>query len=610
MAQMGGFFAVSYLAESAVLKAVDDAWKAGWKQARGPMSYTVATPVGQLVANGAISVYKPTLNFVGASNVVRVQVPTVARLDLQLDGVPAGGVYIESTPTIDVPIVVEQTEASRKGTADLSAFTIDPGQMNLIWYDEPPGGNSTTAILSDPARRALTDELRRRAAPFVSFVLPTDVNWANELGTLTAGGTGSVVVPNPKLGGARILDDWLAVGIDDTNATPTHGNLGQIGPPPALPPEMAAPDINVALIIDSGMLQTYLNSNAAFAVSSGVSAKPDVHPQGVPSITVHDDLIEINTGGRVDAPSGFSGTLPFTASIKVKPFLTNESWMYASISPTVKVDAPWYMKVLGDIAEFFGKDVYKKLNRANQSSLAVLFQATASVDVPGLPGLGAGIRARQIVLRPDMTGIYGHAGTSTWAQDPPTEPKFLVEPMGSVHIRDRFLQFGFLEVWAPLLFADPTYRLRYQVKRGSDGTTVLSGAAWSGSPTFGDPLDMWDPSVYQETTYHVEAVLERPPGNQIDSTSRPVLVQDLFDRSHPFARWHRPTTWYAGNPAKSQDKVRVSAVHKTAITERCKFSDAGTRNSGEYTVQALDSVPPADDPDFSSRLCPYCFRSG
>jgi hypothetical protein len=610
MAQLGGFFAVSYLAESAVLKALDDAWKAGWKLARGPMFYTVATPVGPLVANGAISVYKPTLNFVGASNVVRVQLPTVARLDLQLDGVVAGGVYIDATPTIDVPIVVEQTQASRKGTADLSGFTIDPGQMNLTWYDESPGGNSTTAVLSEPARRALTDELRRRAAPFVSFVLPTDVDWATELGTLTAGGTGSIVIPNPKLSGARILDDWLAVGIDDTNATPTHGNLGQIGPPPALPPELSAPDDNVALIIHSGMLQTYLNSNAAFAVSSGVAKKPDVHPHGVPSITVHDDLIEINTGGQVDAPSGFSGTMPFTASIKVQPFFNTEHWMYASVSPTVKVDAPWYMTVLGDIAEFFGKDAYKKLNRANQGSLAVLFKAAAGIDVPGLPGLTAYIGARQMVLRPDMTGIYGHVGTNTWAPEPPTEPKFLVEPMGSVHIRDRFLQFGFLEVWAPLLFADPTYRLRYQVKRGSDGTSVLSGTGWSGSATFGEPLDMWDPSVYQETTYHIEATLERAPGNQIDSTSRPVLVQDLFDRSHPFARWHRRTVFYTGNPVTSKEKVRVSAVHKTAITERCKFSDAGTRNSAEYTVQALDSVPPADDSDFSSRLCPYCFGGG
>ena len=607
MAQLGGFFAVSYLAESAVLKALDDAWKAGWKQALGPMSYSVPTPVGQLAANGAVRLYKPTLDFVGATNRVRVQLPIVARLDLQLDGIVAGGVYIESTPTVDVPIVVEQAQASQKGRADLSGFTIDPGQMNLIWYDEAPGANSATAVLSDAARTAMTDELRRRAEPFVSFVLPTDVNWATELGTLTAGGTGSVVVPNPKLSGARVLDDWLAVGIDDTNATPTHGDPSQIGPPPELPVEMRSRYDNVALIIDSGMLQTYLNSNAAFAVSSGVASKPDVHPQGVPSITVHDDLIEINTGGRVDAPSGFSGTLPFTASIKVQPYFNTEHWMYASISPTVRVDAPWYLDVLGGIAEFFGKDVYKKLNRANQGSMAVLFQAAAGVEVPGLPGLTAYIGARKIVLRPEMTGIYGNVGTNTWAPEPPTEPKFIVQPTGSVHIRDRFLQFGFIEVWDPLLLADPTYRLRYQVRRGSDDVTVLSGVGWSGSPTFGDRLDMWDPSVIQETTYNIEVSLERPPGTQIDHTNRPVLVQDLFDRSHPFARWHRRTVFYTGNPVISKEKVRISAVHKTDIHERCQFSDAGTVRSSEYTVQALDAVPPPDDPDFSSRLCPYCF---
>ena len=48
---------------------------------------------------------------------------------------------------------------------------------------------------------------------------------------------------------------------------------------------------------------------------------------------------------------------------------------------------------------------------------------------------------------------------------------------------------------------------------------------------------------------------------------------------------------------------------ETAIRERCKFSDAGTPRSYGYTVQALDAVPPPNDPNFSDRLCPYCFRS-
>lgn len=618
MAQLGGFFAVSYVAESVVRQAFDDAWKAGWKQARGVMSYSVPTPVGQLTGQGTICVYKPTATFVGTANAVRVQVPAVVRLDLLLDGAVAGGVYIEVSPTVDVRIVVQQHGVMDEGKADLTGFTIDPGQMNLLWYDGPTDAHGTTAVLSEASRVALTDELRRRAEPFLTFVLPTDRIWAAELAAMTAGGPGAViVVPFTKLGGVRVLDGWIAMGVDDTVQTPTHGNPLQIGPPPR-PPELAERDAQVALIIDTDLLQQYLNLNAKLALLIGLAAYPSIHPDGDPTVTLHDDIIEIASHGQKNAPDPFSGTMPYTASIKVRPYFSvgSGSWLYASVSPDIRVDAPWYLDVLGSIADFFGMDVFAKLRRANKGSMAVLFKASASIDVPGLPGLSASIGGRKIVLRPGLTGFYGSAGTFTRAQPPPSELAVIYRPLGSVRFRERFIQFGFLESWAPLLLSDPTYRLRYEVRRGSTREKVFSGVGWSGSATFGDQFDMWDPSVYLETSYETEVIVERPPGHELARRSESLLVLDLFDRSHPYARWHRKTMWFSGAPPEAQEKVRRSAVHKTAITERCKFSDAGIFSNARtpwhdlYTVQALDEIPPPDEAAFSSRLCPYCFVAG
>jgi hypothetical protein len=612
MAELGGFFAVSYLAETVVRKALDDAWKVRWKDARGALSYTVPTPVGQLVAAGAFSLEKPVLAFVGAANAVRLHLKLAVRLDLQLDGGRVGGVFLEASPTIEVPIVVEQDSAINKGSADLSGFTIDAPQLRLTWYDIAPDARSSTAVLSDASRARLTDELRRRAKPFLTFTLPTDRVFMAQLAMITAGGPNTVIIPPfSKLGGARVLDGWLAVGVDDTSQTPTQGNPLLIGPPPALPPGTASIHDNAAIIVDSGMLQTYLQLNANLAVRIGLASRPNIHPTGNPSVAVHDDLIEITSIGQVDAPDPFPGTAGYSAIIKVRPYIADGSkWMYASVSPNIRVDAPWYMDVIGGLMEFFGVDVYAKLRRANQGSMASLFQASAAMDVPEMPGLRAGITGRKVVLRPDVAGIFGTASTGTWAAEPPIDPKLLVEPSGSVKIRERYLRLGLSEYWATLLRADPTYRLRYTVRRRSDGAPVLTGAGWSGAATFSEALDLWDPVVYLETGYQSEVILERPPGNEISRRTDSIAVQDLFDRSHPYARWRHPIWWFdQENPPERHTEVRRSAIHKTAIAERCQFSDAGTAQPYRYTVQALDTLPPPSDPEYRDRLCPYCFGS-
>lgn len=616
MVELGGFFAVSYVAEQVFTEALENAWKLWWSDARGAISYSVATPYGELIASGAFSLEKPAVALVGAANAARLSLSAALRLDLQLDGVSVGGAFLEATANVDVPIIVVQEGAWKKATVDLSQFVLTRQQLRLTWFDGPFDARASDAVLSDASRARLTDELRRRARPYLEFSLPTDLVYTAEVGALTAGGPGSIIyVPQTTLGGVRVLDGWLAIGVDDAFYTQTHGNLEMIGAPPPLAPY--ARDITVILVVDSALAQKYLNVNAKFALVQGLGSRPNIHPVGEPGVLLRNNAVEITSYGRVDAPDPFPGSMPYSATITVKPLRGSSGWVYASVSPNIRVDADWFLEVLGDIADFFGADVYARLRRANQGSSANLFPSGFGGQVPGMPGMGASISVEAMVLEPDLLAFYFRGTTSCSAASPPNELQLILEP-SSVKIRERFIQLGWREMWAPLLLADPTYRLRYQIRRGSNGSIVAQGTAWSGTPRFGEAVDLWDPANYLETSFSADVVVERPPGNELQrSTHEHISVDDLFDRAHPFARWHRNHRYVDRgiHPPENATLVRKSAIHKTAIRERCKFSDAGTGSRPyEYTVQALDTLPPPEEEeneeeDFSSRLCPYCFRA-
>jgi hypothetical protein len=608
MAALGGFFAVSYLAERTLTDALDAAWRTRWRDARGAMAYAVPTPFGDLVASGGVSLDRPSIALVGSVNAVRVRLSATARLDLRLGGNAVGGVFVQTAIVIDVPIVVDQHDWMSNTKVDLSGFTLNLEQLRLTWFDGPFDGRAEDAILSDASRNKLTDELRRRAQPYLTFTLPTDRIWQVELSAITAGG-GVHPVPFIRFGGVRILDGWLALGVDDTGQVQTHGNPAAIGLPPPEPSGVDSSSTSLVLVLDTGIVQQYLNLNAKFALILGIGSRTYIHPSGDPSVIVHDDVVDVTSVGGIDAPDPFSGTVPYSANIKVRPYVAEGSqWIYASVSPDIRVDAPWYLSVLADVVDFFGGDVFAKLRRANKGTLATLFKAAVSLEVPNMPGLSAGISARKIVLRPDLVAIYGEAWTLSYAKPPSSEVKLIVDPP-SIHIRDRFLQLTLPEFWTQLLATDPTFRLKYEIRRGSDGAVVMQGAGWSGPGGFTDRLDLWDQSIYLETSYDADVVLERPPGTELARTSFSIEVLDLFDRAHPYVRWHRQHLWFDHQvPRTEQSKERKSAIHKTAIRERCKFCDAGERTRpSAYVLQPLDRLPPPHDPKFSDRLCRYCF---
>jgi hypothetical protein len=181
---------------------------------------------------------------------------------------------------------------------------------------------------------------------------------------------------------------------------------------------------------------------------------------------------------------------------------------------------------------------------------------------------------------------------------------------GWIWIRDRFLRLQ-LDPFRPnRLAADPTFRIRYRIRRGSDGTEVDAGAVWATPDPFGGPVDLWEPANYLETAFEVDLVAEQPPGHSIASVTQTIPVGDLFDRAHPFARWRKTHIFVqrVGAQTIEQRTTRLSAIHRTAIRERCEFCDTGThRDKKTYVVEAIDTLPPPNEDEFSNRLCQYCF---
>ena len=618
MADLGGFFAVSYINKSVLTEAWESIWNVKWREAFGALAYDVPSPVGNMACEGAISIDKPTFNFLGATNVVRLHLGASARFQLRLDGEAVGGVFVQAAADVDVPITITQENAVQRGTLDISRFTFTPAQLHFTWFHGPADNRATTVVLSDAFSTQITNEIRKRAQRYLTFSLPTDRIFAAELSAITAGGPNTVIsVPFTTIRGTRILDDWIAVGVDNTALEPTHGDVLAIGQPPPLPP--GGRNSNTILVIDKRLLQTYLNLNARNAIRIGLATHPNIHPAGDPTVDLRNNAVVISSVGDVDAPDPFPGAMPYRANITVKPYLT-AGWVGGSVSPDIKVDAPWYLDVLGAMADFFGADVFAKLRRANQTVGATLFKSQYSIDIPDIPGMYAGINLQQIVLEPDLVAFGASTGVRlASAAKPPPKLHPVFEP-ASLSIRRQYLQLSIPGYWSPLLFADPTYRLTYRIRRGSNGQVVKEGVAWSGAPTFGEPVDMWAPENYLETSYSAEISVERPPNNVLDRYAlEKISVLDLFDRSHPYARWHREHWWYEKknpmmpqnpqvNPMEAHSKIRQSAIHKTNIRERCKFADEGANHHAErYTVQPLDALPPAEDPAFSSRLCPYCF---
>src|SRR5674476_465398 len=100
MASLGGYFAVSYVAETVFIDALDAIWRVNWEVANGAFLWSTDTPFGHLEATGAISASKPGIMFHGASNSVAIDLSAASRFNVTLDGAVAGGVFIDMSATV------------------------------------------------------------------------------------------------------------------------------------------------------------------------------------------------------------------------------------------------------------------------------------------------------------------------------------------------------------------------------------------------------------------------------------------------------------------------------------------------------------------------------
>lgn len=613
-AQLGGYFAVSYVAEHVFTDALEAIWRTQWEQSVGPAQWSADTPLGHLDATGVFSLNKPGMRFDGSSNRVAVHLTGGGRFDVTLAGVALGGVFVEVDAEAALPVTVTQEEVFTKAVVDMSAFALDLPHVRLTWFDGPLIEDGGAAVTSDAARAALAAELRSRAARFMTFRLPTDRLWLAELTLMTKGNPGSVIItPLIKLGAVRILNGWFALGIDATSSVgETHGDATVIGFPPDPPPPGPAPlvqagpgDASVRLLVEPATLIAYLTANARLALTMAAAKDHDKHPNiDALRVVIEDDSVVISDVGTVNAPDPFPGQMPFTANVRIRPFIPEHTCtVYASIKPDVRVDTPLFLQILGMIIDLFGGDSFAALRRANKSEMAILFGVKFTGPVPELSGVDARIEGRQLVIRPDLVGLYGEAAVTTTFSGPSAD--LTPDVFNSVPIRDRFLR---LQHANRRMTVDPTFRIRYSVRRGSNGTEVASGTVWSGTgKPFSTAVDLWDPANVQETTYAAELFAERPPGTVVAHVVQTFFVLDPFDRSRPFVRWQKKH-FFTG----SDVPINIaSAIHSTAIPGRCQFSDfRDSRFGTPYSYQGIDTLPVTEEDGLSTRLCQYCFPNG
>jgi hypothetical protein len=592
LADLGGYYAVAYVRDTLLREAIDNAWSVRWRDACGAVSFTIATALGSAAVSGVVSAEKPSLNFFAFRNRVRVELNTAFRLSVSIAGGAAGGAFVRMSRVVETPVLVSQTNVTDKAVLDLSQLSVVAGHQDITYFNEgdvvTPSPSLVSVMNSDALLNQLVGNVRQRVASFLVFHLPTDNWWLQILTVSTA--SGSAIIPPPLvLTGVRILDNWMAIGIDKTGPADaeTHGSAATIGPPP--PPPAGAENDQVVVVIDSSALQVDLEANAKRAIAIMMSAHAEVHPDlKSTSVALIDGGMMLVSTGNVDLPFP-AGNTNYSAHIAVYPRVNyRELWfpdivmseVVATVQPGIVLDTSFLTDVILDFISIF-TDVWGRLGDLQKEHTQSLFLAQATVDVPDVPTMGALIAAHSIVITPDHVAIYAVARSYTKPQAHPdnTFTQAALDPY-AVSIRSRYLPVSSSTMGG--LDVDGTYLLKLQLRR-RDGTQVMQDAVWSGpGGSVAKAVDLWDPALYLETELEGELTIERPPGRVIGHDAHSITIMDLFDRSHPYARWWREHWWYDWSRPhrKPHMVIRQSVIHKTDIRERCRFSDTGTGKKG------------------------------
>jgi hypothetical protein len=626
MSALGGFAAVAYVSQADLDTCIDMSWGALWHSAILPGAASIPSPLGSIGFDGIVMIEKPSVFLRSKpANFVNTRVTVYARFTCRL-GTRRNTLLLKTDCTLDVPLSVAQGSFYDDAVVDFTGFTIAKDQIEILWTDAPALELGWFTALRDAATSPqmlnwIAAQVRSFLGNRLRIPLPTSQIATRLFSISFQNSTGMfIILPNCKLAGARALDGWLAVGIDDLSsgiAPATSGNLDLLdGPGPlefSAKPRTPDRTFTVLGCVDSPRMKTYLAANVRLALDRLVAEHSNVHvdTKSLPNVQMRpNNTYYLELLGSVDSPDPFPGVLPMSVQLSVTLAIYGLSLVYRG-SAHADVDKPWYIDAIVDVGKIFGKDFEKKLNDINNAPpTAGSLNVSGNFDLPYINGLHGFGGLFNLAVSESTIHLYAQVTLYPDASLPPRPADDLTGEIspGLFPIRKRFLSLIFQ---SDKLRFDPTYLVRFAVTRGSDKSTIISGVTWSGSggdlaiPT----LDTWEPSVVLEDDYETRVTVERPPGDALSTTTRGTGIMDKFDRRHPYARWkhdHYYYRFFVGSPKKQQGyKLRISVVHKTDIRTRCQFCDAG--KGSLYFIEALDNLPAPSKKDFRVTLCPYCF---
>ena len=597
MAQLGGFLAVVYVSERGVRNMLDGAWVEFQEDRFPAVAWSAPTPVGPAEVTGAASIGKPEVSLLAAGDVAHVELQVAARVDVSVAGVRVGTAVTISDVAADLMLVGTQAGLIDVLTVRLGPFAIGAHQTRLTWLEPPAVPVPVEALINAVTLAELTAQVRPRLEHLLEARMPS---WRVHVPTVmipTSFGPTAVSLPHPVVSATRVLPGWLAIGVDDRGRSDwhTHGDPALIG----LPGGVAAEE-TVVLVVDAGRAAAYCQANVQTSLLFAAAEHTSLHPHRESvRVELGAGALLVHAGGTVNRPDPFPGSARFSATVRCTlavDYVEKLPYLVASADPDIHVDTEWWEDVLATVVWLFDPGIFEDYEKAGRKRVGRF----GPVLVRAFP-VETGVR--RVSIAPDAIRVFG------WVRGVSLVPPIGVDPVASfepVGIRERRLTLRLRRNDVPLLEHDPTYLLRYEVHAGSDGRVVATGQTWSGRAELTTtPLDMWRLDTEYETSYDVVVRAERPPGVEVRRSTATVPVIDLFDRSHPYARWARFHR-YLGETGW-QVTTRVSVVHKTALAERCAFGDAGWQRKRHYTVQALDARPEPVEGERRSLPCPYCF---
>jgi len=610
---LGGFAAVAYVSQSVIDLQIDSLWRALWSNGVQKGSFSTTSSTIPATFQGLVRIDKPAVFLVPRTpNTISVQITAYARLTTDLLSAQ-NTLLLQVASSVDVPISLTQENYAVAAVLDFTGFTVAADDITLVWSDLPVTvGLKVAEILNamqgPEIRDWLAQYIRNVFAKLLQIQIPVN-SLLNQLFSSLGGGGAVVNPPTLKLGGIQVLNGWLTLGVDDLGL-PSVGDLNSIGLPDGADTSLSAD--TVFAYVDTGRVASYLQQSAyvgaLFLIASkGVAVLLD-GPPAMTVLSLPENGFHAHFTGEYSAPNPFPGGYATTIDLDIG-ISVSAGWVEFTTSPKIAVDLPLYAKIWVFLRQLFGTDLEDALYRLNTARPSTSPDSgTATFAVPGIPGVSVTAVLTGIKVAPDIVRTYGSIllGASASIAPPPSEDvSGAIEPNG-IYIRERYLTVSYVNA---LLRVDPTYLVTFWAGQGSDGTGITGVTVWSGEGTDPqcDPIDIWQPSLYLETSYIATVTIEKPPGTQVGADKATIQIGDKFDRSHPYARWWQMHYWRTGTPPVQviQRKMRRSAIHKTDVRERCLFCDV--RAGKFYNIEPLDTLPPPDESKFRNSLCQYCF---